>query len=104
MADMPNRLSSRTLLKENQDEDVQFEIIIRLRCDAMLFDLPRTETEKRRGPHRVYGINRLSLKKHAGSTRGWQEVECMTYGKENVKQYKTFLATNTSSPAAWFAS
>jgi hypothetical protein len=83
----------KVLLKESQDEDVQLEIITRLRCDAVLFDLPPIETEKRPGPHRIYGVNRLSLKKRAGQTRGWQELECVTYGKKKVKQYKTFLAT-----------
>jgi hypothetical protein len=39
------------------------------------------------------GYNRLSLKKRAGQTRGWQEVECVTCGKKKRKQYKTFLAT-----------
>lgn len=81
------------LLEENQGEDDRLEIITRLRRDAVLHDLPPTETEKRPGRKRIYGINRLSLKKRAGQNRGWQKVECTTYGKKKVKQYKTFLAT-----------
>jgi hypothetical protein len=46
----------KELLEENQGEDIQFEIITRLRRDAMLYDLPPTETRKRRGRKRIYGV------------------------------------------------
>jgi hypothetical protein len=48
----------------------------------------------RRGRKRIYGKNRLSLIKRAAQPRGWQEVACHVYGREEVKQVKTFLATH----------
>jgi len=41
----------------------------------------------------TYGKKRISLAKRAGQHRGWQQVECVLYGKTVVKTIKTFLAT-----------
>lgn len=69
-------------------------LVGRLRKDSALFDLPPVEPVQRRGRKRVYGLNRLSLAKRAAHRHGWQEVTCTVYGKEVVKQAKTFLATH----------
>jgi hypothetical protein len=69
-------------------------LVGRLRKDSALFDLPPVETKNRRGRKRIYGINRISLAKRAAHRHGWQEVICTVYGKEVVKEFKTFLATH----------
>jgi len=69
-------------------------LVGRLRKDAALRDLPRRETKTRRGRKRKYGANRISLAKRAAHPRGWQQVECTTYGRVVVKTVKTFLATH----------
>ena len=69
-------------------------LVGRLRKDSALFDLPPVETVKRRGRKRVYGVNRISLAKRAAHRLGWQEATCTVYGKEVIKQIKTFLATH----------
>lgn len=69
-------------------------LVGRLRKDSALFDLPPVETRKRRGRKRVYGVNRFSLAKRAAHRHGWQAVTCAVYGKEIVKEFKTFLATH----------
>ena len=66
----------------------------RLRKDSALFDLPVVETQKRRGRKRIYGVNRISLAKRAAHRHGWQAVVCTIYGKEIVKEFKSFLATH----------
>jgi len=69
-------------------------IVSRLRKDAALCDLPPAERRPgQRGPMPKYGKKRISLAKRGGQKRGWQEVECLLYGKREVKQVKTFLAT-----------
>jgi len=71
-------------------------VIGRLRKDASLRDLPpRLRRGRRRGRGRppTYGKNRISLAKRAGHRRGWQTVDCTTYGETTTKTYKTFLAT-----------
>lgn len=69
-------------------------LVGRLRKDSALFDLPAVQTKKRRGRKRIYGEHRISLAKRAAHRLGWQEVICNVYGKEVVKQAKTFLATH----------
>lgn len=67
-------------------------LVGRLQKDSALFDLPPVEAVKRRGRKRVYGVNRISLAKRVAHRYGWQAVTCAVYGKEVVKEFKTFLA------------
>jgi hypothetical protein len=73
--------------------DAGFAVIGRLRKDAALWSLPRPKKPGQRGPAPTYGKERLSLAKRAGQPRGWQQVECVQYGRAVTKTYKTFLAT-----------
>jgi hypothetical protein len=68
-------------------------VVGRLRKDAALLSLPGPKKPGRRGPAPTYGKQRLSLAKRAGQQRGWQQIECVQYGKQVVKTIKTFLAT-----------
>ena len=71
-------------------------IVGRLRKDAALRGLPlklKTGARRGRGRPRKYGVEKLSLAKRAGQSRGWQTLECMLYGEVVTKTYKTFLAT-----------
>lgn len=68
-------------------------LVGRLRKDAALRDLPPRVKRRGRGQPRKYGVNRISLAKRAGQTRGWTEVVCQVYGRDVVKRVKTFLAT-----------
>jgi hypothetical protein len=68
-------------------------VVGRLRKDAALWSLPLPKPAHRPGPQATYGKQRLSLAKRAGQPRGWQQVECVQYGKKVVKTIKTFLAT-----------
>jgi hypothetical protein len=68
-------------------------VISRLRKDAHLRDLPRPAKHRRRGRPRKYGKNRISLAKRGAHRQGWQQVECVVYGKQVTKTCKTFLAS-----------
>jgi hypothetical protein len=68
-------------------------VVGRLRKDARLLSVPGPKPAGRRGPAPTYGKQRLSLAKRAGQKRGWQQVECVQYGKRVTKTIKTFLAT-----------
>jgi hypothetical protein len=70
-----------------------FTVISRLRKDAALWSLPEPKPKGRPGPQATYGKERFSLAKRAGQRRGWQEVQCVQYGKQVTKKIKTFLAT-----------
>jgi hypothetical protein len=72
-----------------------FTVVSRLRKDAALWSVPVPAAPGQRGPGRppTYGKRRISLAKRAGQRRGWQEVECVQYGKQLTKTIKTFLAT-----------
>lgn len=73
-----------------------FTLVSRLRKDAALRSLPepvKPGQKRGRGRPPIYGKKRISLAKRAGQTRGWQEVECVQYGKKVTKTIKTFLAT-----------
>lgn len=65
-------------------------VVSRLRKDACLHDLPS------KGSHgnRIYGKNRLSLVKRAGSKQGWTTITYQCRGVEVTREYKTFLATS----------
>ena len=71
-------------------------VVGRLRKDAALRDLPpklKQGQRRGRGRPRKYGKHKISLAKRAGQNRGWQTIDCTTYGKTTIKTYKTFLAT-----------
>jgi DDE superfamily endonuclease len=69
-------------------------VVSRLRKDADLRDVPSGKRpEGRRGPAPTYGKSRISLAKRAGQKRGWQQVECVQYGKKVSKKVKSFVAT-----------
>lgn len=68
-------------------------VVGRLRKDAALWSLPKPKPASQPGPAPTYGKERLSLAKRAGHKEGWQQVECVQYGKKVTKTIKTFLAT-----------
>jgi hypothetical protein len=74
-------------------EQAGYTVVSRLRKDAALYSLPPPKPAGRRGPQATYGKGRISLAKRAGQTRGWEQVECVQYGKGVTKTIKTFLAT-----------
>jgi hypothetical protein len=69
-------------------------LVGRLRKDAALRDLPPKDKKGRRGRKRKYGHNRISLARRAAHPRGWEDVECLLYGRTVIKTVKTFLATH----------
>lgn len=73
----------------------QVIVVSRLRKDAALWDVPKAVPpgQRGRGRPRKYGTKRISLAKRAGQRKGWQEGTFVLYGVEQVKRYKTFLAT-----------
>lgn len=68
-------------------------VVGRLRKDAALRSVPRRPKTRQRGRPRKYGEHKFSLAKRAGQRGGWDQVECMLYGKRVTKTIKTFLAT-----------
>jgi hypothetical protein len=68
-------------------------VVSRLRKDAALFSVPPPRRPGQRGRPRTYGERRISLAQRAGQKRGWQQVECVQYGRRVTKQVKRFLAT-----------
>ena len=70
-------------------------VVSRLRKDANLCAVPKAVPpgKRKRGRPRRYGKKRISLAKRAGQPKGWQEESLVLYGVEQVKRYKTFLAT-----------
>ena len=69
-------------------------VFSRLRKDARLYGLPPARRPHgRRGPMPRYGKRRIDLAKRAGQKRGWQRLSCVQYGKQVVKEVKTFEAT-----------
>jgi hypothetical protein len=70
-------------------------VVSRLRKDAALWSLPPVLKvgERRRGRPPIYGKERISIAKRAGHSAGWEQVECVQYGKKVTKTIKTFLAT-----------
>jgi DDE superfamily endonuclease len=69
-------------------------VFSRLRKDARLYSLPPAYRPRgRRGPKPRYGRERIDLAKRAGQKRGWQELRCVHYGQEVLKEVKTFEAT-----------
>jgi hypothetical protein len=70
-------------------------VVSRLRKDAALWEVPKAvpPDQRKRGRPRKYGAKRISLAKRAGQKKGWQEEAFGLYGVQQVKRYKTFLAT-----------
>ena len=71
-------------------------VISRLRCDAALWSLPPAigPGQKRgRGRPPKYGKHRIDLAGRAAQKRGWRTGLFSLYGRREVKEYKTFLAT-----------
>jgi hypothetical protein len=71
-------------------------VVSRLRKDAHLNSLPpklKKGQRRGRGKPRKYGPKRISLAKRAAARRGWKTIECVQYGKQVAKKYKSFLAT-----------
>jgi hypothetical protein len=69
-------------------------VFSRLRKDANLRSLAPTQRRPgQRGPLPTYGKHKIDLAKRAGHKRGWQQVECVQYGKKVTKTIKTFEAT-----------
>lgn len=71
-------------------------VVSRLRKDARLFNVPpppKAGQRRKRGRPRKYGTKRLSLAKRAAAKGGWQTTICRQYGQDQVKKYKSFLAT-----------
>jgi hypothetical protein len=73
----------------------QVIVVSRLRRDAALWDVPEAVLpgQRGRGRPRIYGKEKISLAKRAGHAKGWHEETFVLYGVEQVKRYKTFLAT-----------
>ncbi len=77
-----------------------FIVVGRLRKDAALWSVPLPKKPGQPGPAATYGKQRLSLAKRAGHKGGWQQVECVQYGKTVTKTIKTFVATWRPAGAA----
>jgi hypothetical protein len=71
-----------------------FVVVSRLRKDACLYDLPGAPDPHRRGPHPIYGKQKISLAKRAAHREGWKTITYNCRGVEVTRQYKTFLATS----------
>ena len=69
-------------------------VFSRLRCDAVLYDLPTERKAGQRGRPRLYGKHRISLAKRAGQRRGWQTLSYRCRCENVTRQYKSFLATS----------
>jgi len=68
-------------------------VVSRLRKDAALWTVPKPSKTSKRGRPPKYGKQRMHLARRAAQPHGWQQVECLVYGKRVVKTIKTFLAT-----------
>ncbi|GIW96395.1 MAG: hypothetical protein KatS3mg110_4436 [Pirellulaceae bacterium] len=83
--------ASRQLLDEARKLGVT--VVGRLRKDAALCNLPPPGNAPKRGRPRKYGPKTIDLAKRAAQPRGWQQVDCLLYGKPATKTVKTFVAT-----------
>ena len=69
-------------------------VVARLRKNAALRSVPSAVRRPgQRGPLPTYGKERIELAKRAGQPGGWQQVQCLQYGRRVVKTIKTFEAT-----------
>jgi DDE superfamily endonuclease len=83
--------SKRPFLRAAAEQGVV--VVGRLPKNAALRGLPVRPPEGQRGRKPIYGKNKVVLKLRAGQLRGWEEVTCRQYGKQQTKLVKTFLAT-----------
>jgi len=84
--------AQRPYLRAARQQDIV--VVARLRKNAALRGLPSAvRREGQRGPLPTYGKDKIDLGKRAAQPRGWQQVECVQYGKQVVKTIKTFEAT-----------
>jgi len=84
--------AKRPFLRAAREQDIV--VVSRLRKDAALWSMPPTvRRPNQRGPMPTYGKERIDLAKRAGQKHGWEQVECVQYGKREVKTIKTFVAT-----------
>ena len=83
---------SRQTLKAMAAQGVT--VFSRLRCDAVLNDLPTERKAGQRGRPRLYGTHRISLAKRAGQRRGWEAMTYRCRGENVTRQFKSFLATS----------
>jgi hypothetical protein len=67
-------------------------VVIRLRKDAVLFDVPEAAKCPGRGRPRKYGRNQISLAHRGGHRHGRTTARVVLYGKELPVTFKTFLA------------
>ena len=74
--------------------EMNMSVVSRLRKDAALYDLPPQRKPGQRGRTRLYGKNRLHLKKRAAHPEGWQAITYDCRGVQVTRQYKSFLATS----------
>ncbi len=89
---MDGAYASRQILKAMMAQGVT--VFSRLRCDAVLYDLPAERKTGQRGRTRKYGRQRMSLTKRAGQRRGWETMTYRCRGEQVTRQYKSFLATS----------
>lgn len=68
-------------------------VVSRLRKDAALYDVPPPVKRRTRGRPRTYGSRRIHLRRRGAHPGGWQQLDCVVYGKATTKTIKTFLAT-----------
>ena len=73
-------------------KEAGFTVVGRLQKNAALCSLPEPKPAGQRGPQATYGKERFSLAELADQEDGWEQVECMQYGKKVTKTIKTFLA------------
>lgn len=71
---------------------VGITVVSRLRKDAALRSVPPAHAGTRGRP-RVYGPDKIDLRRRAAHAGGWQAGTFTLYGKATAKRYKTFLAT-----------
>jgi DDE superfamily endonuclease len=69
-------------------------VVARLRKNAALRSLPSAVRRPgQRGPLPTYGPDKINLAKRAAQPGGWQQVECVQYGRCLRKTVKSFEAT-----------
>ena len=68
-------------------------VITRFRRDVALFEIPEQLAVRGRGRPRKYG-NQIDVKSLVETPDGWEEIECLQYGRVVKKQVKSFIATS----------
>jgi len=68
--------------------DLDIVVVSRQRKDACLYDLPGPRDPHRRGPHPIYGKNKIALAKRARIGRAGRRITYHCRGAEVTRQYK----------------